>query len=313
MSITVKQIYDLAIDLGIKNDLRGAAKVKKNLKKTNDQYDKLTGQEKKDFDRERLTNPYSDTRVFVDNKKEVKKVMVGIDITPAEIMIAKSIGVDTVISHHPIGSALADLADVMHLQVEVLADYGVPINVAEALTKERISEVARGVSSSNHYRVVDAASLLGINLMCVHTPCDNLAAKFLDRAIKKKKPEVVGEIVEAIEEIPEYQEAKKRKSGPTIFVGDKNSLTGKIALTEITGGTENSTGLYQKMSQAGIGTIVGMHMSEKHVKEARKHFMSVVTAGHISSDSLGVNQFLDAVEKKGVEIVPCSGLIRVKR
>jgi hypothetical protein len=39
----------------------------------------------------------------------------------------------------------------------------------------------------------------------------------------------------------------------------------------------------------------------------------VVIAGHISSDSLGVNLFLDELEKRGIEIIPCSGLIRVSR
>jgi N-dimethylarginine dimethylaminohydrolase len=71
--------------------------------------------------------------------------------------------------------------------------------------------------------------------------------------------------------------------------------------------------MYEKMAQAGIGTIVGMHMNEEHKKEAEAANINVVIAGHISSDSLGMNLFLDELEKKGIEVVPCSGLIRVKR
>jgi len=41
--------------------------------------------------------------------------------------------------------------------------------------------------------------------------------------------------------------------------------------------------------------------------------MNVVVAGHISSDSLGMNLFLDELEKKGVEVLTCGGLIRVNR
>ena len=36
-------------------------------------------------------------------------------------------------------------------------------------------------------------------------------------------------------------------------------------------------------------------------------------AGHMSSDSLGMNLYLDELEKKGAEVIPCSGLIRVSR
>lgn len=312
-NMTIQQIYDLAVKLGIANDLRGEDKVKKILVRIKSKYESLSGEAKKEFDQERLTNPYSDSRILNDTKKEIKKVMVGIDIKPSELMMAKQLGVDLVIAHHPLGSALADLGNVMHLQADILAMYGVPINVAESLTRERISEVTRGVSAINHYRTVDAAKLLNIGLMCIHTPADNMAANYLDKLIKKAKPETVGEIIKLLKTVPEYQEAIKRKAGPKIFVGSEDGSAGKIVVTEITGGTEGAVGIYEKMSQAGIGTVIGMHMDEERKKEAQKYHINVVVAGHISSDSLGVNQFLDELEKKGIEIIPCSGLIRVSR
>jgi hypothetical protein len=33
----------------------------------------------------------------------------------------------------------------------------------------------------------------------------------------------------------------------------------------------------------------------------------------MASDSLGMNYILDEYEKKGIEIIPCSGMIRVSR
>ncbi len=54
-------------------------------------------------------------------------------------------------------------------------------------------------------------------------------------------------------------------------------------------------------------------MSEEHRKEAEKSHINVVVAGHISSDSLGMNLMLDELEKRGIEVVACSGLTRVKR
>jgi hypothetical protein len=84
-------------------------------------------------------------------------------------------------------------------------------------------------------------------------------------------------------------------------------------VTEFTGGTSGSKEIYEKMAQAGIGTVIGMHMGEEHRKEAEKYHVNVVIAGHMASDSLGINLFLDELEKKGVEIIPLSGLIRVKR
>ena len=146
-----------------------------------------------------------------------------------------------------------------------------------------------------------------------HTPCDNLAARFLKNLVEEKKPERVGGLIDLLKEIPEYKEAMKIGAGPKIFVGGKENRCGKIALTEITGGTEGSPKLYEKMAQAGIGTVIGMHISEEHRKEAEAAHLNVVIAGHMSSDSLGVNLFLDELEKQGIEIIPCSGLIRISR
>ena len=240
--------------------------------------------------------------------------MVGIDVGPEEILLTKELeGIDLVIGHHPIGKSLATFADVMELQCDVLNFYGVPINIAEKLIKIRIDEVSRGVHAVNHQRPVDAAKLLKINLINLHTPTDNLAAEFLKNYIEKEKPERVGDLTDLLLEIPEYKEAGKNGAGPKIFVGNPENRCGKIAIIEITGGTEGNPKLYEKMSEAGIGTIIGMHISEEHKKEAEAANINVVIAGHISSDSLGMNQFLDELEKQGIEIIPCSGLIRVRR
>ena len=313
--MTIQQIYNLAIELGIKIDLRGVAKVKKYLKRINDKYVKLDKEAKENFDKEKLTNPYSDTRILIDNKKgKIKKVLAGVDMEGPELLLAKQMGdIDLVIAHHPEGKAYADLHSVMDLQAQVLADYGVPINIAESVMRPRISEVSRGVAPNNHNRSVDMAKLLKLDFMCIHTPADNLAADFIKKAIEKKNPEFVEDILNILNSIPEYKEGAKLNAGPRLFAGNPENSCGKIAVTEFTGGTSGAKEIYEKIAQAGIGTVIGMHMKEEHRKEAEKYHINVVIAGHISSDSLGMNLLLDEIEKKGVEIVVCSGLIRIKR
>jgi putative NIF3 family GTP cyclohydrolase 1 type 2 len=311
----INEVFNLAINKGVESDFRSRQNIEKFLERKKQKYEKLSAQEKEDFDVEALKNPYLDSRIYnISEDKDIKRVLVGIDIELAEILMAKEIGnIDLIIAHHPIGKGLAHLADVMDLQCDVLNYYGVPINVAEGLMKERIDEVARGVNKLNHQRTIDAAKLLNVNLINVHTPTDNLAAKFLKDLIEKENPERISDLMDLLRQIPEYKEAIKIGTGPKIFVGSEENRCGRITLTEITGGTEGSPKLYTKMSQAGIGTIVGMHMSEEHKKEAEAANLNVVIAGHISSDSLGMNLFLDELEKQGIEIIPCSGLTRISR
>ena len=312
--MTIQQILDLALKMGVDSDLRGKAKVNQNLKRLKGKYEKLRPEQKKEFDQDRLTNPYPDSRLhYGDPGKQVKKVLVGVDMEGEELNLAKELKADLVIGHHPVGKGLADISAVMHMQAEVLELYGVPINVAQRVLKTRIDEVARGVLPVNHYRPVDHARLVKMTLMNIHTPTDNLAAKYLFDAIKKAKPELVSDIVKMLKEIPEYAEAVKLGTGPKLFSGTPENYCGKVAVTEITGGTEGSKEIYPAMANAGIGTVLSMHQSEEHRQEADKAHVNVVIAGHLSSDSLGMNLFLDELEKKGIEVVACSGLIRVSR
>src|SRR3990167_5080783 len=87
-------------------------------------------------------------------KTEVKKILVGIDIEAAELLLADRIreneGLDLVISHHPEGKAYAGLHKVMRLQVDILTKAGVSRSVAAELLEERMREVERRVMSNNH-------------------------------------------------------------------------------------------------------------------------------------------------------------------
>lgn len=313
--MTIKEIYNLAIKMGTEADFRGKEGIERLLKRLKEKYEKLDENQKEDFDLERLENPFSDTRIlYGEPDKEVKKILAGIDIDGGELLLAKELGnIDLVLSHHPRGKALAGLDDVMQLQIDMLAQYGVPINIAEKLLKKRIEEVARSISPANHNRAVDMAKILNIPFMCTHTAADNLATRFIEKKMTEENPETLEEIMEILRNVPEYKTAIKIGAGPKIFVGSEENRAGKIVFTEIAGGTEGAVEIYEKLAQAGAGTVIGMHISEKHREEAEKAHINVVIAGHMSSDSIGMNLFLDELDKNGIEIIPCSGLIRVKR
>lgn len=313
------EIYELFVKKGIEADPRDKKVIEKNLKKLKEKYDKLDNKKKTEFDKEKLTNPFADTRILNgDPKTEVKSVLVGIDMETPEIMLAERLNekgekIDLVMAHHPEGKALMALDEVMGVQADVMHKYGVPINVAEGVQASRISEVSRSISPVNHDRPVDAARIMKMPFMCAHTVADNMVYDFLEKLMEKKKPETVGEVLDILKEIPEYKEAMKIGAGPRLFTGSPDKRAGKIAVTGMTGGTSGAHEAIEKMAQAGIGTVIDMHTSEKHKKEAEKYHVNIVIAGHIASDSIGMNLLLDEIEKKGVKVTPISGLIRVKR
>jgi putative NIF3 family GTP cyclohydrolase 1 type 2 len=316
--MTIQQIYDLAIELAIKADPRGEDFVKKQLAKAKEASKKLDEKKKRFFDFESLTNPYSDTRLYTgDPKKEVKKILAGIDISSAEVLLfdrlnEKGMKLDLLIAHHPEGQALTALHEVMDLQVDMYANNGIPVNVSHALMHSRMGDVERKIHPTNYNQAIDTAKLLDVPFMSLHTIWDNMGNQFILNYIKGKDYDTVGDIMEDLLEIPEYVEAAKSKAGPLVVSGSEKSRAGKVTVF-YTGGTNPSKEIYVELAKSGVGTIIDMHMPEDAIKEMKKHHVNVINAGHMSSDSIGANLYFDALEKRGVDVVACSGLIRVKR
>ncbi|HTZ11218.1 MAG TPA: NGG1p interacting factor NIF3 [Candidatus Margulisiibacteriota bacterium] len=250
---------------------------------------------------------------------EIKKFMVGIDIESAELLLAEKIrereGLDLVVAHHPEGSAFASLHEVMQLQVELLKKMGVAEGLAQKLLDERMWEVERRILPNNHSRAVDTARLLGMPFINLHTPADNHAFYFMQELMRKKKPAYVKDIVDILLEVPEYRRARQELVGPRIILGSPKRKVGKI-LVEMTGGTEGSRDVFDKLYRAGVRTLICMHLSEDHLKKVKDASLNVVIAGHISSDTLGLNLLLDRLQKRSgerFEIIACSGFRRVIR
>jgi hypothetical protein len=313
-------IYRNAIKKGILKDPRSGPEIKKELNAARKNYKKLKGPDRIAFDTERFTNPYSDTRIlYGDLQADIKTIMVGIDMEAPEILTAdrlndKGASIDLVMAHHPEGAAWANLYDVMKLQSAVFAKFGIPKEIGEAMMKDRMGEVERSVAPANHLRNVDIARLLDIPYMCCHTPADNHVASYLQRMFDRKKPSRLIDVVDMLKAIPEYADGLKKGAGPRILIGDPKNKAGRI-LVDMTGGTEGPKKIFPRLSQAGVGTIVGMHLSEEHFKYAKDEHINVVIAGHIASDSMGLNLIIDELQKieRDIKIIPCSGFLRVKR
>ncbi|MFH1640503.1 MAG: NGG1p interacting factor NIF3, partial [Candidatus Omnitrophota bacterium] len=214
--------------------------------------------------RSKVSN-YEDTAILHGNAgADIKKIMVGIDIEVAELVLAdnirKSQGLDLVISHHPEGRAWARFYEVMRLQVDMLTKVGLKKKVAEQLVDERMREVARKVLPHNHMRSQDAARILDMPFMCVHTPADNHAHNFIKSLMDKEKPKRLGDILKILKDIPEYKDATKNFSGPQILLGSPRRPVGKIFI-EMTGGTEGPRDIFDKIYKRGIRTLISMHLS----------------------------------------------------
>lgn len=317
----LKKLFRRCVDIGIDADVRSRKLIEKQLKKEEKRQAKLEGREKEFADTERTWNPYSDCRIINGTGEEdIKRLMVGIDIETPEMLLCdrlreKGEKIDGILIHHPEGRALADLDKVMDLQVDVLASVGVPVNHSEAQLRPRQDRIWRSIHADNLFRTERAAELLSIPAFCCHTITDNLVWRLIEKTVCKKEFDDLGEIINALLDIPEYKEYARKGNPPIIVHGTKGGRPGKITATEFTGGTNGPEEHLIAQSHAGIGTILSMHVTEKTLDEAKKHHVNMIQCSHMASDALGINLLLDILskEEKQLDTLPVAGFIRVKR
>jgi putative NIF3 family GTP cyclohydrolase 1 type 2 len=316
--MTLRELYEKAVTIGIANDPRGAKEAGATLTAAKEEWKGLKKSERAYFDVERLQNPYDDSRILNGPPEtKIRSILAGIDIGEGELVLAdrlreKGRKIDAVVAHHPSAHALARLPDLMGMQAGLYAVAGVPIGQAEGVLEPRIREVASRVQPANHQRAADAARLLEIPLVCFHTVADNCVSNHLDGLFVRKNPKTLGDVMDLLHAIPEFDIARREQTGPVIVAGSKKSRAGKIFI-EMTGGTEGAREMYAKLARAGVSTIVGMHLSKEHAEAAKAENFNIVLAGHISSDNLGVNLLFDACFGDKVEVIGTSGFRRVKR
>jgi putative NIF3 family GTP cyclohydrolase 1 type 2 len=310
--------YSKCVEYGIRADKRGRAHLNRLLKEEKKKYDKLEGFEKECYDVERLRNPFTDCRILHgDPRTEIKSMMVGIDAHSAELLLASELKrngkpVDLVVTHHPAGHATKRLPEVMDIQTEQWINFGVPPHLAESIIDGKKEWAFRQFLVRNSDAPVDVARILDIPFMGVHTPADNWVASYMQKKVNTGKPRIVSDVIDIFLKEPEYRHHAKLQAGPTLVCGRKESRCGKVYV-DMTGGIMAGKSYLPELSQRGVSTLVVMHIPDDAVEKAKEEKLNIIIAGHIASDTLGLNLLLDRVLAKNVKVTDVSGFRRFPR
>lgn len=256
--------------------------------------------------------PPPDTAVYVPSPSATKALF-GIDMETPELLLAKELGFDLVISHHPGGDrAVLDFPDVMTRLVEFMKDHGVPDETARKAVDSKVFNARCSAHLSNFDRATSAARLLGIPYMNVHLPLDEIGRKRMVEAASSLGPlETVADLVRRFhEKLPEFREAPTEID---LRVGAPSAPLGNVAIIHA-GGTNGGYPVASTLYGHGVDTVVYIHCSGADSEKLRDEYQNkgknLVITGHMVSDSLGINPFVDELERRGMEVRCMSGIIR---
>lgn len=253
----------------------------------------------------------SDSEVYLDG--EVRRVYVGIDIDVGELLLARTLGVDGVIAHHPVGSrARLGLPAVIERHEAQMRAEGIPAGVAHEMMLARKRPVARALHTTNYDRVVDAARQLQIPLMNIHLAADIIGRQFLMDFVGRVvdgQATTVGSLIEELKTLPEMEASLVQ---PELWLGKAENPVGRW-IVQMAAGTNGGAPIYRTYYEHGINTILAMHIDDRDLRELEQLQLpraNLVITGHMPSDSIGMNRVIDALEQRGIEVIAGSGVIR---
>jgi hypothetical protein len=232
----------------------------------------------------------------------IHRALITVDVSTSELILAKNIGCDVVIAHHPIGVSSMEFHRVFDRHTQFMIQNGVPDNEA----RNAVSRLKRRIqirSHANIYKqIVDTAGILKMPLINIHQPCDEFMRRIiLEKINDHKDHHKISDLLKLIDEIPEFNNAVSR---PIVALGSAKSNVGRIALV-LAAGTNGGYPIAKLYYEHGVSTVIYLHIDPTDAAKLNDEKIrgNLVILGHLAGDSIGLNALADKIELEGVETV----------
>lgn len=256
-----------------------------------------------------MTELPKDSAVYVEGEN-IQKILYGIDIGTTELLYAKENDFDCVIAHHPVGVVESYKEFGRHF--DQLLSKGIQKEEAKKIVNEKMHGFKFGSHARNYDAIPSFARLLKIPFLNIHCPSDELGRRLITQSIKKldsnnTEPTLKDLRAHLKENFTEFRNAQTEIE---IAVGNSTGLLGNWIFSH--GAlTNGGFAVAKAYFENGVDTVIYIHIAPGELAQILKLKRGqLVISGHISSDSVGINPFLDELEKQGCQITSLGGLIR---
>lgn len=249
----------------------------------------------------------ADSRIYFPGKG-IKKILFGIDIGVAELLVGKQLGVDCVVAHHPDASVLT-FPEVLDLHVDLAVKNGVPENEARVAVDAMKQRNAFIRHSANYDHAPSFARLLNMPFMNIHNPLDEIGRQRMQEAVDMHcgHDSTVSDVVTALYSLPEFTNVPTKIE---VRLGNPDNLAGKTVVVH-GAGTNGGAALARLYYKYGTDTVVYIHIGLGEFVKLKEEFpqgKNLIISGHIASDATGITPFIERLQSMGIEVIRVSGL-----
>jgi len=259
--------------------------------------------------------------------KNIKKIILTMDVNVGVLHMAKQMGFDAVVGHHPCG-VLPKQGEVYRRHIDLLEKHGIPRQKAVGALGESIESTVRRTENQRFRMMyfespnqtvleVDAAKILDLPFMNVHNPLDETGRRILQAKIDEvasHNPSLnVQDVLALIEELPEARYAKDQYGiSPRIFLGEPDSMASRVVFVH-GAMTAPSAEIINFCWENGLKTIVVLHATFETLETLRKQSRgNLICTGHFLGDSIGITPFINKLRERGLEVICMGGIIDIQ-
>jgi len=251
-----------------------------------------------------------DSAVYVPGNN-VSKILYGIDIGVPELLYAKQQGFDCVIAHHPVG--LINHWKVFWRHEKQLISKGLSKKEARDVVEKKTLSFKFGAHARNYDAIPSFARLIEMPFLNIHCPSDELGRRLISASIEtlvkeRSNPSLMEVKIHLERSFLEFQKAQTRIE---IAKGEEDNYLGNWIFSH-GAFTNGGFGIAQCYYQHDIDTVIYIHIAPAELFQILKlDSGQLVITGHLASDSIGINPFLNKLtEENGMHITAIGGLIR---
>jgi len=244
--------------------------------------------------------------------ERIQKAIIGIDMESPELLLARQLGYDAVIAHHPVGdTAKLNFAQVLWTHLDQMLDAGVPEAVARPIVEEKVHATRMQMHAANYDHAPSIARLLNMPYLNIHLPLDEVGRRKMVAVAQTLSPkQPVSALIEAFKaQISEFQLAL---TDFQVRVGAPENPLGKVAISHAAG-TNGGYAIAKAYFDHGVDTVLYIHCSPQDSLRLREEYQdrgkNLIISGHIASDAVGINLYASELERRGVHVTRVSGVL----
>ena len=243
--------------------------------------------------------------------EDIERVLFGIDVRAPELLMAAAQSFDCAISHHPVGGASTmRFHQVLARHVEQMVDAGVPRDVAEETMRETIEDRRVLNSMSNYDHDPSVARFLDLPYLNIHTPLDEIGRRRMADAAAALCDDVsVADLVAHF--TATFGEFRHAATQIEVRVGRAENRIGKVVVSHAAG-TNGGYPVAKAYYDHGVDTVIYIHCrpaEARRLAEEADEGKNLIVTGHIASDSIGINPYVDRLRTEGLEVTTFSGIL----